>query len=74
MSKLEKGQTVLIRDDDFMYWMKGIYKRKSKNTELPFICTPYGRNVYCNWEHCIPYLGNEDLEGTTNMPKEKIVF
>ena len=48
---------VLVRDSKASKWRANLFSHK--NIDEPYYC------VYCSWNYCIPYEGNERLLGTT---------
>lgn len=65
-SQFKPFDRVLVRNVDQLKWACSIFSHLNKDQ---------GGTVYynaggLNWNQCIPYEGNEDLVGTTNMPKE----
>ncbi len=56
--KLKPFDKVLIRDFENQEWQVSLFSYKDSDSY--YCCNG------CGWNHCIPYIGNESLLGTTN--------
>ena len=57
------GQRVLVRDNENEQWHYNFYSHRVKNSSYPHAC------ISSIFRECIPYVGNEELVGTTNTPR-----
>lgn len=60
----EPFDKVLVRNNNNEYWIANFYSHTAINEMYKYKTI----NDY-NWKKCIPYEGNEDLIGTTKIPK-----
>ena len=65
MSEFKPFQKVLVRDEEDANWRATFYAYYEKDLVHPHVC--FG-NSYIQ---CIPYEGNEQLEGTSDAPEKK---
>lgn len=61
-------QWVLVRDDDEWEWALTRFSYLSKGSASLFVCINGA-----SFQQCIPFDGNEELLGTTNMPDEEYI-
>jgi hypothetical protein len=62
ITTLKPFDKVLVRDDDYHFWLAAIFSHYTKGAEDNY---PYFASGSC-FEKCVPYEGNEHLLGTTN--------
>lgn len=60
------GDEVLVRDDPAYRWVKDILYDFLPSHPFPYRVDTGGYG----WKYCIPYAGNESLEGTSKSPDE----
>lgn len=58
----KKNDVVLCRDGEDGVWEINSFVAKG-DLRYPFQCE------FCGWKYCIPYEGNEHLQGTTDTPE-----
>lgn len=62
IATLKPFDKVLVRDDDYHFWLAAIFSHYTKGAEDNY---PYFASGSC-FEKCIPFEGNQHLLGTTN--------
>lgn len=70
-TNFEPFQKVLVRNffsNGDAPWVSNIFSHFDESSNLPYAC------IYGQWQHCIPYEGNEHLLGSTDAPKKKHVY
>lgn len=65
MEQFKKGQLMLVRGGEVKRWLLRLYESQGR-------CYSDGSlNHSMEWDHIIPYEGNEELYGTTKNPSPK---
>ena len=68
--RFDPFERVLVRNSDGDEWRArhfDVYKQNQK--QIVYACT----DGIC-YEQCLPYVGNEELHGTTNAPEPEAIF
>jgi len=69
---LERGTTVLVREGNAFEWKKAFFGKEMEfNGRTRYACN-LPKNFLHIWKYCIPFFGNEALEGTTNNEESKM--